>query len=87
MSAEFLQASGAGAAAGEASHGATIQVNGEARRVSEDCTLEALLLQMNLAPHEVATAVNGEFVARAARGDRRLHAGDSVTCFRPIVGG
>ncbi|MCA0311196.1 MAG: sulfur carrier protein ThiS [Proteobacteria bacterium] len=39
------------------------------------------------APEAVSTAVNGEFVARAARAARRLADGDQVLLFQPIVGG
>ncbi|HET8695445.1 MAG TPA: MoaD/ThiS family protein [Aquabacterium sp.] len=35
----------------------------------------------------MATAVNGEFVARADRADRWLVDGDTVLCFAPITGG
>ena len=35
----------------------------------------------------VATAVNGSFVARHARGTHPLHDGDTVLCFSPITGG
>ncbi len=35
----------------------------------------------------IATAVNGEFVARSARADHALHDGDTVLCFSPITGG
>lgn len=35
----------------------------------------------------IATAVNGEFVARAARAHHTLHDGDTVLCFSPITGG
>jgi len=35
----------------------------------------------------IATAVNGEFVARAARTAHALHDGDTVLCFSPITGG
>ena len=35
----------------------------------------------------VATAVNGEFVARGLRSGHVLAEGDQVQCFRPIVGG
>ena len=64
-----------------------ITVNGEPREVSEGCTLDALLAQIGLAPDEVATALNAEFVPRAARAARLLSAGDAVTCIRPITGG
>lgn len=35
----------------------------------------------------VATAVNGQFVARHLRATHTLHDGDSVLCFSPITGG
>lgn len=35
----------------------------------------------------IATAVNGEFVARTARAHHTLHDGDTVLCFSPITGG
>ena len=50
-------------------------------------TLADLLAALGVAPDTVATAVNGQFVPRDRRTDHRLHAGDSVTTFQPIVGG
>lgn len=50
-------------------------------------TLADLLAALGVAPDAVATAVNGQFVPRDRRADHRLHAGDSVTTFQPIVGG
>jgi sulfur carrier protein len=50
-------------------------------------TLADLLAALNVAPDAVATAVNGQFVPRDRRAQHRLHAGDSVTTFQPIVGG
>ncbi len=38
-------------------------------------------------PEQVATAVNGQFVARSARATHALHHGDAVLCFSPITGG
>jgi len=38
-------------------------------------------------PDAVATAVNGEFVARTARARHTLQDGDAVLCFSPITGG
>jgi sulfur carrier protein len=65
----------------------SVAVNGEACAVPVGATLAALLQQLGHAPDAVATAVNGEFVARGARADRALAPGDQVHCFRPIVGG
>jgi sulfur carrier protein len=50
-------------------------------------TLADLLAALNVAPDAVATAVNGQFVPRDRRAQHRLHTGDSVTTFQPIVGG
>ncbi len=38
-------------------------------------------------PEQVATAVNGQFVARSLRPTHALHDGDTVLCFSPITGG
>lgn len=38
-------------------------------------------------PETVATAVNGDFVARTARATHALQHGDTVLCFAPITGG
>lgn len=65
----------------------TIQVDGHARDVSPGTTLAQLVEALGHAPQAVSTAVNAEFVARAARGDRVLCAGDQVLLFQPIVGG
>jgi sulfur carrier protein len=55
------------------------------------CTLadavELLLQGSSREADTIATAVNGEFVARAARADHALHDGDTVLCFSPITGG
>ncbi len=46
------------------------------------------ILQGRETTHEqVATAVNGQFVARSARATHALHDGDTVLCFSPITGG
>jgi sulfur carrier protein len=37
--------------------------------------------------HQVATAVNGQFVPRGQRADHMLNDGDTVLCFSPITGG
>ncbi len=64
-----------------------ITLNGEPREVHAGCTVEALLQQQGVAPGDVATALNGDFVPRGLRTTRVLLQGDAVTCFRPIVGG
>ena len=65
----------------------TIHVDDQAREVAAGTTLAQLVETLGHAPQAVSTAVNAEFVARAARGDRVLCAGDQVLLFQPIVGG
>lgn len=64
-----------------------VTVNGQARALSPFTTLADLIGHMNHAPHDIATALNGEFIARGQRHERVLRDGDAVTCFQPIVGG
>ncbi len=68
-----------------------IYFNGEARTVPEGSTLrQALaLLAPGGAPDDapLATALNGDHVARPQRERTRVSAGDHITTFTPIVGG
>ena len=64
-----------------------VQLDGEAVELAAGGTLADLLARRGVLPEAVATAVNGDFVARAARADRTLSTGDSVMCFKPITGG
>ena len=51
-------------------------------------TVAALLQQLpGLRIEVVATAVNGDFVARHQRAARLLVDGDTLLCFAPITGG
>jgi len=50
-------------------------------------TVAALLDAQGIAAESVATAVNGEFVARAQRPQYLLQPGDTVLTFQAIVGG
>lgn len=49
--------------------------------------VERLLRAQSRSPDTVATAVNGDFVARTARATHTLQHGDTVLCFAPITGG
>lgn len=49
--------------------------------------VELLLQGSSRGANTIATAVNGEFVARASRAAHALHDGDTVLCFSPITGG
>lgn len=65
----------------------SITFNGQAIPLSSRTTLAALLAALGQDCTGMATAVNGDFVARDERDACVLEAGDSVTVFRPIVGG
>lgn len=65
----------------------TITVNGEPRDVAEGSSLADLVARIADSPQALATAVNGDFVARDARAARLLQAGDQVFTFQPITGG
>lgn len=64
-----------------------VQLDGRPCRLPAGSDLAALLQVAGLAPEAVGTALNGRFVARAARAGCRLAEGDAVTTFRAIVGG
>lgn len=63
-----------------------ISVNG-APTQSSAATLAALLDELGYGEAKVATAVNGAFVAQAARADHTLDAGDSIEIVAPRQGG
>ncbi len=65
----------------------SISVNGESREVAEGSSLADLVALLVDSPQALATAVNGDFVARDARAARLLQAGDQVFTFQPITGG
>lgn len=64
-----------------------ITVNGEPRSLDENATLADLVAALGQSPQSLATAVNGEFVPRAARTGVQLREGDAVFTFQPITGG
>ncbi|MEJ2803943.1 sulfur carrier protein [Comamonas sp. BIGb0124] len=63
-----------------------ITVNGEPLQ-TEARDLATLVTQLGQAPQALATALNGEFVARTARADTPLAEGDAIFTFQPITGG
>jgi sulfur carrier protein len=64
-----------------------ITLNGEPREIEPGTTLADLVAALGQAPQALATAVNGDFVAREARAGVELRAGDAVFTFQPITGG
>ncbi|WBY02273.1 sulfur carrier protein ThiS [Ramlibacter tataouinensis] len=65
----------------------TIQLNRERLQFPDGTSLAALVAALDRAPAALATAVNGEFVARELRGQHLLRDGDVVLTFEPITGG
>lgn len=64
-----------------------VNVNGQAHPIQAPATLADLIARLGHAPHAIATAVDGDFVAVDDRARRGLRNGDHVTCFQAIVGG
>jgi len=64
-----------------------ILLDGQVRCVAEGSSLQQLMDELGLQPADAGTAVNGQFVPRAARAEHHLQPGDSVLLFRAIVGG
>ncbi len=65
----------------------SVSLDGQMQRMPAATTLADLLARLSLAPESVATALNGQFVAREARTLALLKDGDQVLLFKPIVGG
>jgi sulfur carrier protein len=63
-----------------------LSVNGE-RAETEARTLAELIQSLGFGEREVATALNGSFVPRAARGATLLAEGDKVEIVAPRQGG
>ena len=66
---------------------AYVLVNGQPLAGAAGLTLAELLTCLDEPADQVATALNGEFIARDRREHIRLVAGDRVTLFKAIVGG
>lgn len=66
---------------------ATLRFNETELPCPDGMTLAHLLESNGIVPEAVATALNGEFVARAQRASTPLHPGDTVLTFQAIVGG
>jgi len=65
----------------------TVQINGERLPWVAGEHVAGALARIGVASDQVATALNGEFVARNRRAATPLAPGDVLTVFRPIVGG
>jgi len=65
----------------------TIHLDDQTHALPAGSSLAHFLAQLQCAPESVATALNGQFVARDARAAALLSDGDEVLLFKPIVGG
>ena len=64
----------------------TLKVNGSQTTCQAD-NLASLLLELEYQNAAVATAVNGDFVAKTLREDALLNDGDNVEILAPMQGG
>jgi len=64
-----------------------IQLDGAPHALPAGSTLADAVARLGHAPDAVGTAVNGAFVARAARSTCVLRESDAVLLFQPVVGG
>lgn len=69
------------------SEAVTVTVNGQPHQVPANTHLAGLIARLGTPPQALATAVNGEFVARGQRAQCLLREGDAVFTFQPITGG
>ncbi len=63
-----------------------LNVNGQAYETAAQA-LDALVSELGHDAELVATALNGDFVPRAARAASRLQPGDSIEILAPMQGG
>ncbi len=64
-----------------------IVINGAARQVADDMSLERAVSLVSDAASGIAAAVNGELVRRASWPSTRLAAGDEVEVLTAVQGG
>lgn len=64
-----------------------VVVNGQARSLADDMSVEELTRRLGAAPTGVAVAVNDEVVARSAWATTGLHEGDRVEVLGAMKGG
>ena len=65
----------------------TIQINGEAREVSDGATLTQLLGELQIRPGRVVVELNRDIVPRDSFGATLLKAGDSLEIVHFVGGG
>jgi sulfur carrier protein len=65
----------------------SIRLNRDSLQLQDGATLAALVASLDKPPAALATAVNGDFIAREERDQCVLRDGDFVMTFEPITGG
>jgi len=65
----------------------TVFVDQKPIDVAPQTTLAQIITQLDLAPEQIATALNGQFIARQNREQHVLQANDNIMVFQAIVGG
>ena len=65
----------------------SIRLNHASLQLQEGATLATLVATLDKPPASLATAVNGDFIARDQRDQCVLRDGDTVMTFEPITGG
>ncbi|HKX40778.1 MAG TPA: sulfur carrier protein ThiS [Burkholderiaceae bacterium] len=65
----------------------TIRVNDDSWPWHAGDHIADVLQRLGVAPSDVTTALNGEFVPRGLRTTTPVQPGDVLTVFKPIVGG
>ena len=81
------RATGSDGSAGTAALEVSLQINGEARSVPVACSIDALLLLLDLDRRQIAVAINRSVVPRSAFATHRLEAGDRVEILEAVGGG
>jgi sulfur carrier protein len=64
-----------------------IFVNGDAKEVSDDCSVQDLLAEMDIVGQRLAVEVNEEIVSKSRHAEYSFNAGDKVEIVHAIGGG
>ncbi len=64
-----------------------VTVNGEGKELSDDCTVHAMLLQLELTEGPVAVEINREIVPRATHASQIVREGDVIEIVHLVGGG
>jgi sulfur carrier protein len=64
-----------------------VTINGQAREVPDDLTVQALVAHLGLNEGPVAVEINEEVVTRARHSEHRVRAGDKVEIVHFVGGG